>query len=98
MSRPALVFPLVMGALFGSLLLLGGPPLMILVVVAIAFGMTIMAQPLRGFLLFCLIAPVIPWTTVTLGIRMTVSEALLALTWAGVFWQWLMGQIGRAHV
>lgn len=97
MSRPALVFPLFMGLLFGSLLLLGGPPLMILAVVAIAFGVTIMAQPLRGFLLFCLIAPVIPWTTVTLGIRMTVSEALLALTWAGVFWQWLMGRQPPLH-
>jgi hypothetical protein len=96
-SRPALVFPVLMGALFGGLLLLGGPPLLILAAVAVAFGVTIMAQPLRGFLLFCLIAPVIPWTTVTLGIRVTVSEALLALTWLGIFWQWLMGRLPPLH-
>ncbi|RZI82288.1 MAG: O-antigen ligase domain-containing protein [Rubrivivax sp.] len=93
MIRPVQAFPWLMGGLFGGLLLLGGPPLMMLAAVAVAFGVTIMAQPLRGFLLFCLIAPVIPWTTVTLGIRVTVSEALLAITWLGVFWQWLMGRL-----
>lgn len=93
MNRPALIFPLFMGALFGALMLLGGPPLLVAAAAAVVFGVAIMAQPIRGFLLFCLIAPVIPWTTVTLGIRVTVSEALLALTWLGVFWQWLMGRL-----
>lgn len=85
--------PWVAGLLFGGLMLLGGPPLLVLAVAAIVVTAAVMARPLRGFLAFCVIAPFIPWTTVTLGIRITVSEALLALTWVGVAWQWLMGRL-----
>jgi len=79
--------------LFGALMLLGGAPLMMLAVAAVAFLVTIMAQPQRGLLLFCLVAPALPWMTLTLGIRITLSEALLAMTWLGVFWQWLIGRL-----
>lgn len=79
--------------LFGGLMLLGGAPLMMLAVAAVAFLVTIMVQPQRGLLLFCLVAPALPWMTLTLGIRITLSEALLAMTWLGVFWQWLIGRL-----
>ena len=79
--------------LFGALMLLGGAPLMMLAVAAVAFLVTIMVQPQRGLLLFCLVAPALPWMTLTLGIRITLSEALLAMTWLGVFWQWLIGRL-----
>lgn len=91
MNRTLIVFPLLMGLLFGLLLMAGGPAVMVLALATIALGVTIMAQPLRGLLLFCLVAPAVPWTAVNLGIRITVSEALLALTWMGVLWQRLLG-------
>lgn len=87
------LMPASLALLFGVLMLVGGAPLMMLAVAAVAFGVTIMVRPQRGLLLFCLIAPAIPWMTLTLGIRITLSEALLALTWLGVFWQWLMGRL-----
>lgn len=91
MSRPLMAFPVFMGLLFGLLLMLGGLPLMVLALAAVAMGAFIMTKPLRGLLLFCLLAPAVPWSVVNLGVRITVSEALLALTWMGVLWQRLMG-------
>lgn len=85
--------PVLAGLLFGGLMLLGGPPVLMLGVVAVMVAVAILTRPVRGFLLFCLIAPFVPWTTVTIGIRVTVSEALLALTWGGIFWQRLMGRM-----
>lgn len=90
--NPALTaFPVFMGLLFGLLLMLGGLPLMVLALAAVTLAAIVMTKPLRGLLLFCLLAPVVPWSVVNLGVRITVSEALLALTWMGVFWQRLMG-------
>lgn len=85
--------PLLLGLLFGSLFVVGGLPIVVLGLVAVLVLVSVLARPVRGLLAFCVVAPFIPWTTVTLGIRMTVSEALLALTWAGVAWQWLMGRL-----
>jgi polysaccharide biosynthesis protein PslJ len=92
-SRPALWTSGALALLFGLLMLAGGPPLMMLAVGAVAFLVTIMARPQRGFMLFCLVAPAVPWMTLTLGIRITLSEALLGMTWLGVFWQWLIGRL-----
>ncbi|TXH35394.1 MAG: O-antigen ligase domain-containing protein [Burkholderiaceae bacterium] len=85
--------PLLAGLLCGLILMLAGPPLLFLGVAAVVALAAIVTKPLRGLLAFCLIAPFIPWTTVNLGMRMTVSEGLLALTWAGVAWQGLMGRL-----
>jgi hypothetical protein len=90
-SLPA-AMPLIAGLLFGALMLLGGPPLLVLAVVGLVAAISVLTQPVRGLLLFCLLAPFMPWTTVTIGIRMTVSEALLALTWVGVACQWMLGR------
>lgn len=87
------VLPVAAGLVFGGVMLLGGPPALVGALVAVLAAMAVLSRPVRGLLLFCLIAPFVPWTTVTIGIRMTVSEALLALTWAGVFTQWLMGRL-----
>jgi hypothetical protein len=101
MSRLAqslpVIAPLLAGLLFGALMLLGGPPIVVAGVVGIAAVVTILSRPFWGLLLFCVIAPFVPWTTVTIGIRVTLSEALLALTWAGVAWQWLMGRLPPLH-
>jgi hypothetical protein len=93
MNRPALFWPVAMGAACGAVVLAGGPALMLAAMGALLVVLAIMNQPLRGFLLFCLIAPVMPWSTVTVGIRVTLTEALLALTWAAVAWQWLLGRL-----
>jgi hypothetical protein len=93
MNRAASVFPLLAGLLFGALTLLAGPPIGMLAAVAAAAAVFIASQPLRGLLLFCLLAPALPWMTITLGVRITTSEAILALTWVGVFFQWLGGRL-----
>lgn len=93
MIRSIWFMPASLALLFGALMVLGGVPLMMVAAVAVGFGVTIMNRPQWGLLLFCLIAPALPWMTLTLGIRITFSEALLALTWLGVFWQWLLGRL-----
>lgn len=85
--------PAGVAVLLSALMWAGSVPLMLAAAGAAAFGVTIMSRPAWGLLLFCLIAPALPWMTLTLGIRITFSEALLALTWLGVFWQWLLGRL-----
>ena len=80
-SHPVLL-PVGLGVVFAALMVLTSPVLAGLALVALAALLFIVTQPMRGFLLFCLLAPVLPWMTVTLGVRITTSEALLALTWA----------------
>jgi hypothetical protein len=92
-ERISLWFSGAMALLLGVLMLTGGAPLLLLACAALVVLITVMVKPQRGFLLFCLVAPVLPWTTLTLGIRITLSEALLAMTWLGVFWQWLLGRV-----
>lgn len=93
MSWSHTAFPVLIGLLFGAVTLLGGPPLGMLAVVALAVGVYIVSSPVRGLLLFCLLAPALPWMTITLGVRITTSEAILGLTWLGVFFQWFNGRL-----
>jgi hypothetical protein len=87
------MLPVGLGVLFAALMVFTTPVLAGLALVALAALLFVVTRPMRGFLLFCLLAPALPWMTVTLGIRITTSEALLALTWVGVFWGWLTGQL-----
>ncbi len=48
--------------------------------------LTVMARPRFGFYLFAFSAVFLPYSTVTLGIRITISEALLLLIWIAVAW------------
>ncbi len=91
--QASVFFPALAGLVFGGITLLAGPAAGIVLAVAVAAAVFIGSQPLRGLLLFCLLAPALPWMTVTLGVRITTSEALLALTWVGVFFQWLAGTL-----
>lgn len=93
MNGASRFFPALAGLFFAAITLLAGPPVGMLAAVAIAAAVYIASQPLRGLLLFCLLAPALPWMTITLGVRITTSEALLALTWVGVFFQWLSGTL-----
>ncbi|MFN3886692.1 MAG: O-antigen ligase family protein [Aquabacterium sp.] len=62
-------------------------------VLAVALGgaVFVVSRPLRGLMLFCVLAPALPWMKV--GAPLPVPEALLALTWVGVFFQWLGGRL-----
>ena len=52
--------------------------------IGIAAMVTIIRRPLRGLLLFGILATFLPYATVQIGIRTTVSEALLMLVWASL--------------
>lgn len=52
--------------------------------IGIAAILTIIRRPLRGLLLFGVLATFLPYSTVQIGIRTTVSEALLTLVWASI--------------
>lgn len=53
----------------------------------VAAVVTIIRRPLRGLLLFGVLATFLPYATVQIGLRTTVSEALLMLVWASVLAQ-----------
>ncbi|SDR00379.1 O-antigen ligase like membrane protein [Pseudomonas grimontii] len=74
------------GLLFGALALLLSPAKAFLAVIGLAGAVTILRFPLWGLLLFAMIATLMPYSTINLGIRSTVSEAILALTWGAVLW------------
>ncbi|MCS3514611.1 O-antigen ligase family protein [Pseudomonas grimontii] len=74
------------GLLFGALALLLSPAKAFLAVIGLAGAVTILRFPLWGLLLFAMIATFMPYSTINLGIRSTVSEAILALTWGAVLW------------
>lgn len=52
--------------------------------IGIAAILTIIRRPLRGLLLFGVLATFLPYSTVQIGIRTTVSEAILMLVWASI--------------
>jgi hypothetical protein len=80
------------GLLFGSLLLVLTVGKALLALAAAVGAVTILWRPLLGLLLFAAVATSVPYTTVNLGIRITVSEALLGLTWVAVGARLLVGQ------
>ena len=83
----ASLVPILFGVLFGALALLLSPAKAFVAVIGLAGALTILRFPLWGLLLFALVATFMPYSTVNLGIRTTVSEAILALTWGAVVWQ-----------
>lgn len=85
LNLPSLV-AILFGLLFGALALLLSPAKAFLAVIGLAGAVTILRFPFWGLLLFALVATFMPYSTVNLGIRSTVSEAILALTWGAVLW------------
>ncbi|TDQ37559.1 O-antigen ligase family protein [Thiopseudomonas denitrificans] len=98
MQRLGILLAVLLGVLLGGLALAVSPGKWWLVCSAVVVSVLVMLQPLRGFLLFVFCAAFIPYTTVNLGVRTTVSEALLLLTWAGVAWQMFTGHMQRSGV
>ncbi|WP_416423404.1 O-antigen ligase family protein [Pseudomonas sp. App30] len=93
-----LAFPLALitSITFGVLAWLLPAPKVLAVMIGIAAIVTVIRKPLWGLLLFAVIATFLPYTTVNVGIRTTVSEALIMLVWASVMAQHLFGQMHRA--
>lgn len=81
------------GLLFGALALLLSPAKAFLAVIGLAGMVTILRFPLWGLLLFAGLATFMPYSTVNLGIRSTVSEAILALTWGAILWHSLLARL-----
>lgn len=52
--------------------------------IGVAAILTIIRRPLRGLLLFGVLATFLPYSTVQIGFRTTVSEAVLMLVWASL--------------
>ncbi|VVP19706.1 O-antigen ligase family protein [Pseudomonas fluorescens] len=89
---PGKIIGLLLGLVFGVLLWALPPMKVIFVVIGLAVTLTLVRKPLWGLLIFAVLATSIPYTTLELGIRTTVSEAVLGLTWLGVIWQSFIGQ------
>ncbi|ROL78713.1 hypothetical protein BK636_22060 [Pseudomonas chlororaphis] len=89
---PGKFIGLTLGLIFGILLWALPPAKVIFVVIGLAVTLTLIRKPLWGLLIFAVLATCIPYTTLQLGIRTTVSEAVLGLTWVGLFWQSFIGK------
>jgi hypothetical protein len=73
---------LLFALLFGVLILLLPPLKVIAAMIGVVAIATVIRKPMRGLLLFGVLAAFLPYSTVNIGIRTTVSEALLMLVWA----------------
>lgn len=89
---PGKFISVLLGLVFGILLLALSPLKALLVVAGAGVALTLIRFPLWGLLIFAVLATSIPYTTLELGIRTTISEAVLGLTWVGVFWQAFIGK------
>lgn len=97
MSMPLGVpLALLCGGLFGALLWVLPAGKLLVLLAGAALGLTILRKPLLGLLLFAVVGTFLPYSTVSLGIRTTVSEALLMLVWVGIWFQTLLGGLSRA--
>ncbi|MGY2412975.1 O-antigen ligase family protein [Pseudomonas pergaminensis] len=92
MNLPGL-FAIFFGLLFGAVALLLSPAKAFLAVIGLAGAVTVLRFPFWGLLLFALVATFMPYSTVNLGIRSTVSEAILALTWGAVLWHSFLARL-----
>lgn len=81
------------GLLFGALALMLSPAKAFLAVIGLAAAVTILRFPFWGLLLFAGVATFMPYSTLNLGIRSTVSEAVLALTWGAVVWHSFLSRV-----
>ncbi|AZE88578.1 O-antigen ligase family protein [Pseudomonas orientalis] len=84
------------GVLFGVVALALSPAKAFLAVLGLAAAVTILRFPFWGLLLFALVATFMPYSTLNLGIRSTVCEAILALTWGAVLWHSFLSRLPDA--
>ena len=78
--------------LFGAILIFLSPGKMLLAVGGTGLALSIFRQPRLGLLLFAFFATAVPFSTVQLGIRITLSEAMLAFACLGTGWHLILGR------
>ena len=91
MTRLGTWIAAVLGLAFGILLCVLPAGQVALVAAGLVLLLVLLQYPLLGLLLFAGVATAIPYSTVQLGLRTTLSEALLGLTWLGVLWRAFLG-------
>lgn len=79
------------GLAAGLLLILAGPGPLAMAMAAAPLLLSVLARPRLGLALFAFVSAFMPYATVQAGIRITVSEALLGLTWLSVCWRLAAG-------
>ena len=89
------ILAVLLGLCFGIAALLLPPIKVLVLIFALLMLLMVVRKPLYGLILFAFLATSIPYTTVQIGIRTTISEAVLAVTWLGVFWHALIGQMNN---
>ena len=75
------------GLVFGILLWFLSPLKVAVLIVAMVIGLNLLRRPLLGLLLFAAIATFLPYSTINVGIRTTVSELLILVVWACILFQ-----------
>lgn len=83
------------GVLFGSLLLVLPPSKFFVLLAGFPAALVVLRWPVVGLSLFALSATFMPYSTLQVGIRFTVAEAMLGLTWAGVMLQLFFQKLER---
>ncbi|KPX12319.1 Uncharacterized protein ALO71_02427 [Pseudomonas amygdali pv. dendropanacis] len=78
----ALPLGLMFSLIFGVMICMLPAPFVVAAAIGLAAAATIIRRPVRGLVLFCLIGTFLPYSTIQIGVRTTVSEALIMLTWA----------------
>lgn len=83
----ALPIGLILAVFIGLLIWLAPVPMVLLVLAGLASVVTVVRHPTLGLLLFCVLGTFIPYSTIQIGVRTTVSEAMIMLTWASYLLQ-----------
>lgn len=78
-----------LATLLSTLLIFLSLPKTLIAITAIIMVATILQRPLLGLMLFAFFATFVPYTTLELGLRITLSEGMLAMTWMAVGWKLL---------
>ncbi|KAF1028327.1 MAG: hypothetical protein GAK37_02255 [Pseudomonas sp.] len=84
---------ILLGLVFGALALFLSPAKALVAIVGVSAAVTILRFPFWGLLLFALVATFMPYSTINVGIRSTVCEALIALTWGAVIWHGFLSRM-----
>ena len=85
------LIPVSLAVLVAAVMVFLSAPAGLALTLALAVWIYILRQPLRGLIMFCVLAPALPW--MKLGSPLPLPETLLMLTWMGVGAQWLSGQL-----
>ncbi len=83
----ALPVGLMLAVLGGLLICLAPVSKVLLALAGMASVVTVLRRPQLGLLLFCVLGTFIPYSTIQIGVRTTVSEALIMLTWGSYLLQ-----------